>query len=523
MLCVGSCSFIWFPFAKDGDGVFTSSPLSSILIDENVSPIVWLGPSLDRFFCTAKGAMMDIDNENAPLMLAAKAADVDGVDRLLKAGEDIDAASRRGETALWWAACLGHESVVAKLLAAGANISLCNSMSWTPLIAAAANGHVAIARRLLDVEPNPRVSCSPVFFVAVMRNQPAVVELLLEYQADDSIRDSAGATPLIMAAFLDHPQIVRQLASAPHASASRDLALINAAGQGSVESTELLLVAGANVNFESPAGNTALGLARKRRHRGVIKVLVAHGASLAKTQGVKRRVPAIPVVAPTLLDAEQQSLADEMKSTNSSKRRAAAKKVRGREASAFEPTLVAALAKELEDIRSWETQVEMARALGGCGVEVESARWLEKALLEISFESTVVAEAMAWATMTISIRSGAADPNAMLETWLNRIVEAEQKLAVLQGLLKSANELRVVFDPKAGARLSAFLAQPGELSRAGEHWLRSVRQAWDAQRLPHEDFKAAFFEEKRGRFLPVCTWEMCDAPFPESIGRNRCA
>jgi hypothetical protein len=53
--------------------------------------------------------------------------------------------------------------------------------------------------------------------------------------------------------------------------------------------------------------------------------------------------------------------------TRSAKRRAAAKRLRSRGDPSAGPALLAALEKELQDSRTWETQYQMIMAIGHCG------------------------------------------------------------------------------------------------------------------------------------------------------------
>jgi HEAT repeat protein len=61
------------------------------------------------------------------------------------------------------------------------------------------------------------------------------------------------------------------------------------------------------------------------------------------------------------------ALVEQLASPQSAKRRSAAKKLRKLKAAEAGPALLAALERELQDARTWETQYQMVMALGECG------------------------------------------------------------------------------------------------------------------------------------------------------------
>ncbi|MGW3290209.1 HEAT repeat domain-containing protein [Streptomyces sp. NPDC001002] len=67
------------------------------------------------------------------------------------------------------------------------------------------------------------------------------------------------------------------------------------------------------------------------------------------------------------MEAETASLIEQLSEKRSPRRRSAAKKLGRAGAPAAGPALLGALRAEVEDPRSWETQYEMALALGMCG------------------------------------------------------------------------------------------------------------------------------------------------------------
>jgi hypothetical protein len=75
----------------------------------------------------------------AALCDAASKGQRDLVASLIQAKDmqDVDAASRTGETAFWWAARANHPGIMSVLHEAGAEIDKAPPSGWTPLMAAA--------------------------------------------------------------------------------------------------------------------------------------------------------------------------------------------------------------------------------------------------------------------------------------------------------------------------------------------------------------------------------------------------
>lgn len=83
------------------------------------------------------------DQGNTPLMLAARLVDQDVAvqvaNALLRAGINIDAQNKAGETALYRAVQKKNYKLIQFLVANGANISIANNQKQTPLALAQAN------------------------------------------------------------------------------------------------------------------------------------------------------------------------------------------------------------------------------------------------------------------------------------------------------------------------------------------------------------------------------------------------
>lgn len=84
------------------------------------------------------------------LMTAARTGKVGAVRTLLARGADVHAKeSRRGQTALMWAAADGHVEVIEELIKAGADFRKPLDSGYTPLLFAVRQGHIGAVKALL--------------------------------------------------------------------------------------------------------------------------------------------------------------------------------------------------------------------------------------------------------------------------------------------------------------------------------------------------------------------------------------
>ena len=106
------------------------------------------------------------------------------IELLIASGAEVDAAHKRGGTALSSACYNGHVRAVELLLDAGADVNVKDQAGWTPLICASLNGHTP------------------------------VVKLLLAAGAEVNAKDAAGRTPLRVASDSGHWETVKTLIGA---------------------------------------------------------------------------------------------------------------------------------------------------------------------------------------------------------------------------------------------------------------------------------------------------------------------
>src|SRR5215472_8719665 len=199
-------------------------------------------------------------NWNRPLLhIAAANGHLDCVDLLLRLGFGVDTRDRLDKaSALHWAAQEGHVDVVTRLLAAGADIDgegdahEIGAIGWATcfqrvrtevaelllargakptIFSAVALGREDLVRQLVTADPMLlRVQKMSRFehhrtplHLAVLKNRPAMVKLLIELGADPLAKDSRGYTPLNFARSSAHAPIVTMLVAAGADPQERDV------------------------------------------------------------------------------------------------------------------------------------------------------------------------------------------------------------------------------------------------------------------------------------------------------------
>jgi len=164
---------------------------------------------------------------------------------------------------------------------------------WTPLHIAASKGHLDCAQLILSfgVKSIVNEKDSKGFTALLMASCNGfsdIVQLLLNYDADPSIPVGDGRTSLHYAAHNNYPEIVKLILDARQKPAAElwdddPLFMVNKSNcsalhestiMGDLESTKLLVEAGADINLTSRDGSTPLTSAIMRDHIDIIKYLL---------------------------------------------------------------------------------------------------------------------------------------------------------------------------------------------------------------------------------------------------------
>lgn len=211
----------------------------------------------------------------SPFTIAAKNGHRSVCQILLASGKvDIESRDTENRTALYAAAANNQASVVQFLCESKAKVNIHGRGGFTPLTVAAFDGHVE------------------------------VIKTLLKYgrELDLEMRDKGtfNATPLYHAAFKNHPEVVKVLCKAKakvniHESSVRgNTPLTAAASQGYVEVVKSLLKYGDGLNLEMKDGlmsYTPLYFAASNNHLEIVEILCKAGADVNAICGVLRETP----------------------------------------------------------------------------------------------------------------------------------------------------------------------------------------------------------------------------------------
>jgi ankyrin repeat protein len=277
--------------------------------------------------------------QNTPLHLAAIRGRLDLVRMLLKRGAEVQARGINGYTPLFSAVEGGNLDVVRLLLDHGADAHIRDKNENNALHIAAAHGHLEVSRMLLalkldvnarndgektslhkaltksgkpdvvrllldhgaDVHMCTGIGCWSALHLAVKGENPEIVQMILEQNAEVEVRDSQGETPLLAASFNGNTAVVQLLldhGADPHVrdvdgktaldkagslgvsrllirlNVSQTCAFLVAADHGDPEQMQLLLDYGASPDVRTDYEETPLHLAAARGRLGAVRFLV---------------------------------------------------------------------------------------------------------------------------------------------------------------------------------------------------------------------------------------------------------
>jgi ankyrin repeat protein len=244
------------------------------------------------------------------------------MEELVRRGADINARSKRGFTALMFAAQQGDADCVRILLDAGANPNdAMPRTGLTPLLIASAMGRTRAATLLLDKGANPDAVDANGFTAlhdaAKRKGAVGIVSALLAHGANPNVRLHQekptavtvngivlqGATPLALAADINNLDAVKALVNGgadpliPTEHGTSPLMLAAGAGTDTVRSrspeeramaiqtVKFLVDRGADVNAAGQFGWTALHSATYQGLNDVIEFLAGQGAQLDAKDG----------------------------------------------------------------------------------------------------------------------------------------------------------------------------------------------------------------------------------------------
>jgi ankyrin repeat protein len=219
------------------------------------------------------------------LHVAARSGALNIAEMLLAAGATPSPQENEGWTPLHLAVYHGHIKIVEALLASGAQLDLKTTDGATPLDIAMQTKQQSIAD-LISSHGGQGNSLERNLYNAASGGDLENVRRLIKMGARVDFRSPDNLTPLHIAAFSGHTEIVRLLlASGANKEGaneeSTDLArtpLILAVEQGHAEVVSTLIDASANVNYVAPGGFAALNFAAEGGFVDIVRLLLENNA-----------------------------------------------------------------------------------------------------------------------------------------------------------------------------------------------------------------------------------------------------
>jgi uncharacterized protein len=249
---------------------------------------------------------------------AAMQGNKPAVRALLQQKADVNAPQIDGTTALHWAVQANDLELTDVLIKAGANVSAANKAGATPLLLATTNGNAAMIERLLaagaDANAPLTKFADSALMMASRTGKIDAVKVLLDQKAQVNAKETWGGTTALMWAISErHPDVAKLLIEhgadvnaksnfVPSASgrgfegtlpvapnpgqAIEEFAsgwltpLMFAAREDDLQSAQLLIKAGADINARGGDGKDALSLALFNGSYDIATLLVDNHANV---------------------------------------------------------------------------------------------------------------------------------------------------------------------------------------------------------------------------------------------------
>ncbi|MDB6097000.1 MAG: serine/threonine-protein phosphatase 6 regulatory ankyrin repeat subunit B-like [Francisellaceae bacterium] len=213
----------------------------------------------------------------------------------LKTGEfnendTINTPNKLGETPLIWSVKNNLKDLIRHLIRYNADHNLSTPTFITPLLMGAANSDLDILYLLLHQEnisiDHHSINGKTALIAAVVRNQPEMVKMLLQYQASLNEPCYKGITPLMYAIINHHFELmellVEQGADVNEADKEGKTPLILAVIDNDMGVVDYLINHKARINRQNQQGATALMYAIALENLNMVNGLLSHGAEIDK-------------------------------------------------------------------------------------------------------------------------------------------------------------------------------------------------------------------------------------------------
>ena len=216
---------------------------------------------------------------------------------LLRLRASVNRANWAGSTALICAADRGHCNILDVLLKRGAKVDIRDGQGLTATMWAAERGHEGCAARLIKSLPSAIKTQDSRGFSALLfaacRGRDRVVRVLLDANADPSVRTPDGGTALMMASFHGHVACTQMLIArgadvAMTGAGSGSTAIHCASQNGHDVCVTALLSARADVNVANSTGSSPIILAACHGHARCVRTLLRAQADVGQTDDYGR-------------------------------------------------------------------------------------------------------------------------------------------------------------------------------------------------------------------------------------------
>ncbi len=234
-----------------------------------------------------------------PLMFAVGNGHLPAASLLIRSGANVNArlAASSNLDVLEVAAQFGNPRIIALLTRHGAMVNAADRLGHTPLMIAVAHGHLRAALALIKAGANIHTkslsSHLGVVALAVSRNHPKMVSMLISHGAKVDQRYALRRTPLILAASKGFLACVQALLKAgANVNAQDDngyTPLEAAASDGQLKVAKVIIRAGANVNLADQYGMTPLDYACLAKHPSAMVTLLLKAGANPKLKDKKGR------------------------------------------------------------------------------------------------------------------------------------------------------------------------------------------------------------------------------------------
>ncbi|OBT38880.1 hypothetical protein VE00_11137 [Pseudogymnoascus sp. WSF 3629] len=228
-----------------------------------------------------------LDSDSTLLIQAVKNGEDEKVELLIDLGAAVNAEDSKQRTALYYASFKGKVKIAKLLKEQGSDPEATDGNGKTLLMQAAEQGDLNTAKLLRSIGAEVEAQDSDdstLLHQAAETGKLKAVRVLIELDANKEAQDSKGRTPLHRAVFNGHVGIARFLVTAKadiEALIGKETILHQAARDGDIRATEILVENGAKLETQDKYGRTAFYLAvfEGRKGEAVAEHLARHGAN----------------------------------------------------------------------------------------------------------------------------------------------------------------------------------------------------------------------------------------------------